>query len=143
MRLQPISKALLFLQISNKSPSLLAALCIIIWFSCKKVILLLLSCWGMYFFTFFGRRLMKVSYKLLVPAFLAGLLLAGCGQQDVATPAEEAMESATEAAGEMTEAAGEMAEEAGEMAEEMVEEASGAGGYEPTEDERVPGVTRP
>lgn len=90
---------------------------------------------------------MKVSYKLLVPAFLAGLMLVACGQQDVATPAGEAMESATEAAGEMVEGAGEMAEEAGEMAEEAMESAAEAvsgepGGYVPADDELVPGVTR-
>ncbi|MFW5431634.1 MAG: hypothetical protein ACKE5M_00130 [Methylophilaceae bacterium] len=79
---------------------------------------------------------MKVSYKLLVPAFLAGFLLVACGQQDTAMPAEEAME-----------AAGEMAEEAmeatGEMAEEVMEAASDEpGGYVPTEDELIPGETR-
>ncbi|MEE9330798.1 MAG: hypothetical protein V3U89_01080 [Methylophilaceae bacterium] len=87
---------------------------------------------------------MKVTYKLLVPAFVAGLLLVGCGQQDVATPAGEMAEEVTEAAGEMaeevTEAAGEMVEEAAEA----VESASGEpGGYVPTADELIPGETRP
>lgn len=83
---------------------------------------------------------MKVSYKLLVPAFLAGLMLIGCGQQDVATPAEDTMESATEAAGEMAEEAGEMTEEAAEVVEEAA--SNEPGGYVPTDDERVPGETR-
>ncbi len=101
-----------------------------------------------FFLRFFGRRLMKVSYKLLVPAFLAGLLLAGCGQQDTATPAEEAMDAAGEMATDAADAAGEMAgdaaDAAGEMAEEAMEAASGEpGGYVPTDDERVPGETRP
>ncbi len=84
---------------------------------------------------------MKVSYKLLVPAFLAGFMLIGCGQQDVAAPAEEAMESATEAAAEVTEAAGEMVEDAADAVGEAV--SNEPGGYEPTEEERIPGVTRP
>lgn len=88
---------------------------------------------------------MKVSYKLLVPAFLAGLMLTACGQQDVSAPVDEAMESAAEMATDATEAAGEMAGDAAEAAGEMVEEAvsgSEPGGYVPTDDERVPGVTR-
>ena len=84
---------------------------------------------------------MKVSYKLLVPAFLAGLMLIGCGQQDVAAPAEEAMESASEAAAEMTEAAGDMAEDATDAVEEAV--SNEPGGYVPAEGELVEGVTRP
>ena len=72
---------------------------------------------------------MKVSYKFLVPAFLAGLLLAGCGQQDTAMP-EEAME-----------AAGEMASDAADAAAEAV--SGEPGGYVPTDEERVPGETRP
>lgn len=83
---------------------------------------------------------MKVSYKLLVPAFLAGLLLVGCGQQDTAMPAEEVMENATDAAGEMVESAGEMVEGAAEMAEEAV--SNEPGGYVPTDDELIPGETR-
>lgn len=79
---------------------------------------------------------MKVSYKLLVPALLAGFILTGCGEKDVAAPVEEM----TEAAGEMAEAAGEMAEEAGEMAEEAA--SSEPGGYVPTADELIPGETR-
>ncbi len=76
---------------------------------------------------------MKVTYKLLVPAFVAGLLLVGCGQQDVATPAGEMAEEVTEAAGEMV-----------EEAAEAVESASGEpGGYVPTADELIPGETRP
>jgi len=75
---------------------------------------------------------MKVSYKLLVPAFLAGLLLIGCGQ-DVAAPAEEVMEEAAEAAGDMAESAGDMVEEA---------VSNEPGGYVPTEDELITGETR-
>ena len=83
---------------------------------------------------------MKVSYKLLVPAFLAGLLLIGCGQPDVATPVEDAMEQASDAAADVTEAAGEMAEDAVDAAAEAV--SNEPGGYVPTDDERVPGETR-
>ncbi|PCI58622.1 MAG: hypothetical protein COB34_04850 [Methylophilaceae bacterium] len=79
---------------------------------------------------------MKVTYKFLVPALLAGFVLGGCAEQDMASPAEEAME-------QVTEAAGEMAESAGEMAEEVVESASNEpGGYVPTADELIPGETR-
>ncbi len=92
---------------------------------------------------------MKVSYKLLVPAFLAGLLLAGCGQKDdTAMPAEEAMDAAGEMATDAADAAGEMASDAADAAGEMAEDAAEAmsnepGGYEPTDEERIPGVTRP
>jgi xanthine/CO dehydrogenase XdhC/CoxF family maturation factor len=80
---------------------------------------------------------MKVTYKFLVPALLAGFILGGCAEKDVAAPAEEAMEQVTETAGEMV-------EEAGEMAEDVMEAASNEpGGYVPTDDERVPGETRP
>jgi len=84
---------------------------------------------------------MKVSYKLLVPAFVAGLLLIGCGQQDVAAPVEEVMEQATDAA---VDAAADVTEAAGEVAEEAAEVVSNEpGGYVPTDDERIPGETRP
>jgi len=79
---------------------------------------------------------MKVTYKVLIPALLAGFLLGGCAEKDVAAPAEEVMDTASEMATEATEAAG-------EMAEEVVEAASNEpGGYVPTDDERVPGETR-
>lgn len=80
---------------------------------------------------------MKVSYKLLVPALLAGFILTGCGEKDVATPVDEM----TEAAGEMVESAGEMAEDATEAATEAT--SSEPGGYVPTADELIPGETRP
>lgn len=79
---------------------------------------------------------MKVSYKLLVPALLAGFILTGCGEKDVAAPAEEMAADVSEAAGEMTEAAGEMAAEVTEAA------SSEPGGYVPTADELIPGETR-
>lgn len=80
---------------------------------------------------------MKVTYKFLVPALLAGFMLGGCAEKDVAAPAEEAMEQATEAAGEMaTEAP---AAEASAPAEAASSE---PGGYVPTDEERVPGETR-
>ena len=80
---------------------------------------------------------MKVTYKVLLTALLAGFVLAGCAEKDVAAPAEEAMEQATEAAGEMVEEAGEMVEEAAEAV------SNEPGGYVPTEDELIPGETRP
>lgn len=88
---------------------------------------------------------MKVSNKLFVPAFLAALLLAGCGQQDVAAPVEDAMESATEMATDAAEAATDAAAEVASDAAEAVEEAVSdePGGYVPTADELIPGETRP
>ena len=65
---------------------------------------------------------MKVTYKLLVPALLAGFLLAACAEKEAEAPVEE-----------MT------TEEAAPAAEE----ASGEpGGYVPTDEERVPGETK-
>lgn len=80
---------------------------------------------------------MKVTYKVLLIALLAGFALGGCAEKDVAAPAEEAMEEVSEAAGDAVEAAGD--------AVEAVEEAvsNEPGGYVPTDDERIPGETRP
>jgi hypothetical protein len=76
-----------------------------------------------------GRRWMKVTYKLLVPALLAGFLLGACAEKEAAMP-EEAV------------AVEEMATE--EVAAEATEEASsnGPGGYVPSADELIPGETR-
>lgn len=79
---------------------------------------------------------MKVTYKYLVPALLAGFILGGCAEQDMTAPAEEAMEQVTDMAEEATEAAGEMAEEVTESA------SNEPGGYVPTADELIPGETR-
>jgi uncharacterized lipoprotein YbaY len=74
---------------------------------------------------------MKVTYKLLVPALLAGFLLAACAEKEAEAPVEE---MTTEEAAP----AEEMATE-----EAPVEEASDEpGGYVPTDDERIPGETR-
>ncbi len=79
---------------------------------------------------------MKVTYKILVPALLAGFLLGGCAEQDATAPAEETM-------GQEAPAAEEMATEAPESAEVEAPSSNEPGGYEPTEEERIPGETRP
>jgi outer membrane lipoprotein-sorting protein len=85
---------------------------------------------------------MKVTFKWMMPAILAAFFLAACGQQsETATPVEDAMDSATEA---VEEAAGDAAEAVEEAAEAVEEAASNEpGGYVPTEDELIPGETRP
>ncbi len=72
---------------------------------------------------------MKATYKLLVPALLAGFLLGACAEKDAAIP-EEAVTEAVEAV------------EAVEV--EVTEEASlnEPGGYVPSADELIPGETR-
>lgn len=79
---------------------------------------------------------MKVTYKILVPALLAGLLLGGCAEKDAAAPAEETMEQEAPATEEM-------ATEAAEPAEAEAPASDEPGGYVPTDEERVPGETRP
>ena len=59
---------------------------------------------------------MKVTYKLLVPALLAGFLLAACAEKEAEAPAEE---MATEEAA-----------------------SDEPGGYVPTDDELIAGETR-
>lgn len=74
---------------------------------------------------------MKVTYKLLVPALLAGFLLGACAEKEAAMPEEAAVE--------------EMAtEEVAAEAVEATEEASSnePGGYVPSADELIPGETR-
>ncbi len=70
---------------------------------------------------------MKATYKLLVPALLAGFLLGACAEKDAAIP-EEAVEAV----------------EAVEVEVEVTEEASlnEPGGYVPSADELIPGETR-
>lgn len=68
---------------------------------------------------------MKLNAMLVVPALLGALLLTACGEkaEEAAAPAETPMEAAPAA-----EAAPAPAAES-------------AGGYEPTAEERVPGIT--
>lgn len=75
---------------------------------------------------------MKVTYKLLVPALLAGFLLAACAEKEAEAPVEEMAteEMATE----------EMATEEAAPAEEAASDEPG--GYVPTDEERIPGETR-
>ncbi len=80
---------------------------------------------------------MKVTYKFLLPALLAGFLLGGCAEKDASTPADEAMPEASEAMPEASEAMPEASDEAAEPASDE------PGGYVPTDDERIPGETRP
>lgn len=73
---------------------------------------------------------MKVTYKLLVPALLAGFLLAACAEKEAEAPVGE---MATE----------EMATESAATEESAEAPASNEpGGYVPTDDERIPGETR-
>lgn len=75
---------------------------------------------------------MKISAVLVVPALLGALFLTACGEK--AEESTEAMPAATE---EMAPAEAAPAEAAPAPAAES----SGAGGYEPTPEERVPGIT--
>ena len=79
---------------------------------------------------------MKATYKFLLPALLAGFLLGGCAEKDAAAPAEEAMPETSAPAEEAA-----APEEAAPAAEEAASDEPG--GYVPTDDERVPGETRP
>jgi outer membrane lipoprotein-sorting protein len=79
---------------------------------------------------------MKATYKFLLPALLAGFLLGGCAEKDAAAPAEEAMPEASAPAEEAA-----ATEEAAPAAEEAASDEPG--GYVPTDDERIPGETRP
>ncbi|MDG1096245.1 MAG: hypothetical protein P8N23_01285 [Methylophilaceae bacterium] len=70
---------------------------------------------------------MKVTYKLLVPALLAGFLLAACAEKEAEAPVEE------------------MTTEEAAPAEEMATEEAASdepGGYVPTDDELIAGETR-
>ena len=68
---------------------------------------------------------MKVTYKLLVPALLAGFLLASCAEKEAEAPVDE------------------MATESAATEESAEAPASNEpGGYVPTDDERIPGETR-
>ncbi len=75
---------------------------------------------------------MKVTYKLLVPALLAGFLLAACAEKEAEAPVEEMTTEEAAPAEEMA------TEEA--PAEEAASDEPG--GYVPTDEERVPGETR-
>lgn len=76
---------------------------------------------------------MKVTYKLLVPALLAGFLLAACAEKEAEAPVEE---MTTEEAAP----AEEMATEEAAPAEEAASDEPG--GYVPTDEERIPGETK-
>ena len=73
---------------------------------------------------------MKLNAMLVVPALLGALLLTACGEK----PAEEAAAPA-ESTMEVTPAP------AAEVAPAPAAEATSGGGYEPTAEERVPGIT--
>jgi hypothetical protein len=77
---------------------------------------------------------MKVTYKLLVPALLAGFLLGGCAEKEAEAPVEEMTTEEAAPAEEMA------AEEAAPAAEEAASDEPG--GYVPTDEERIPGETR-
>ncbi len=73
---------------------------------------------------------MKLNAMLVVPALLGALLLTACGEK-----AEEAAAPAAEATMEATPAP------AAESAPAPAAAPESAGGYEPTAEERVPGIT--
>lgn len=77
---------------------------------------------------------MKVTYKILVPALLAGFLLGGCAESDTAAPAEEVMEQEAPATEEMA---------TEQPAEAEATASDEPGGYVPTDEELIPGETRP
>lgn len=70
---------------------------------------------------------MKLNAFLVVPALLGALLLTACGEkaEEAAAPAEATMEATPAPAAEAAPAPA----------------AESAGGYEPTAEERVPGIT--
>ncbi|OQW70587.1 MAG: hypothetical protein BVN34_00970 [Proteobacteria bacterium ST_bin12] len=72
---------------------------------------------------------MKLNAMLVVPALLGALLLTACGEkaEEAATPAEAPMEAAPAAEAPMEAA--------------PAPAPTTAGGYEPTAEERVPGIT--
>lgn len=77
---------------------------------------------------------MKLNAMLVVPALLGALLLTACGEkpaEEAAAPAESTMEATPAPA----------AEAAPAPAPAPAAEATSGGGYEPTAEERVPGIT--
>jgi hypothetical protein len=78
-------------------------------------------------------RKMKLASTLFATTLFAALFLTACGEKPADEPAAESMPA---------EAAAPAAEGAAPAAEEAAPAADEAGGYEPTEEERVPGVTR-
>lgn len=79
---------------------------------------------------------MSSLLRSILLASLVGFLVVGCGNK------EEAVEATSEAVDAATEAVSDTADAVSEAAEEVTEAASSEpGGYEPTEDERVPGIT--
>ena len=75
---------------------------------------------------------MKLNAMLVVPALLGALLLTACGEkpaEEAVAPAESTMEATPAPAAEAAPAPAPAAE------------ASSGGGYEPTAEERVPGIT--
>ncbi len=74
---------------------------------------------------------MKLSSIFVIPALLGALLLSACGDKEAEV--SKATEEATQAAGEAVK----------DAATEAAPAATEPGGYVPTPEERVPGVTRP
>jgi hypothetical protein len=87
---------------------------------------------------------MKIVSGLLA-TLLAAFLLTACGEkstEDAAATATEAAQTATEAASDAADSAKEAAGAAADAVKDAAPEvASGAGGYEPSADERVQGIT--
>jgi hypothetical protein len=84
----------------------------------------LLCSWIFYFFKFEKGNLMSVLLRSLLVVFVTSLLMVGCGEKEaVRAPV----------ANPVVEAAAPVAPTA--------EATTGGGGYEPTAEERVPGIT--
>lgn len=80
----------------------------------------------------------KLSSIFVIPALLGALLLSACGEKEAEV--SNATEEATQAAGEAVKDA---ATESAATVTEAAPAATESGGYVPTPEERVPGVTRP
>ncbi len=85
------------------------------------------------FFRTIGEYKMNINAVLVIPALLGALLLTACGEK-----AAETTEAAPAATEEMAPAAEAAAPAAAAPAEAA---ATTGGGYEPTAEERVPGIT--
>ncbi len=91
---------------------------------------------------------MKVTYRFLVLALLAGFFLSACGEKgaiDEMPAIEDMAEGAADAVEDMAESTTDAMEDMAESATDAVEDMASdePGGYVPTADELVPGETRP
>lgn len=78
---------------------------------------------------------MSSLLRSILLASLVGFLVVGCGNKEAVEATSEAVDAASEAVSDTADAVSDAAEEVTEAV------SSEPGGYEPTEDERVPGIT--